>query len=383
MNASIETLTPEILTPLQELAERSLVITFKGELQRNDINEEFKEAARIALASINLELNTDEDFAVAETNIKACKLTEDKLKNLLDDIISGNEDVSQVKETLTKMVSAFGERRLTLANKVKQRKEAKKREITDAGKKELSRVIALSPLSKVFIADTKAIDNATKNKSKYSVMEECVNAVVVQQIAALAWMEVMYAKNIELIESSIVKFPGIYPDKGGLALEETDKLELIIDQRETKQTLLLKEQEEKRIEDARIAKEKADKAEADRIARENAAKEVEERVAAEKAPAPAQDVKETIIHVQAPVRHKIAPDPFTEAVFDQKPPAPSFDFGDILDSTEIPPPPTSDKGPHKVITVQFNGESEAAQTIIDMLLKIPGVVGADWEYARN
>lgn len=38
-------------------------------------------------------------------------------------------------------------------------------------------------------------------------------------------------------------------------------------------------------------------------------------------------------------------------------------------------------GPNKTITAQFKGDVEAARAIIDMLLKIPGVVGADWDYA--
>lgn len=52
---------------------------------------------------------------------------------------------------------------------------------------------------------------------------------------------------------------------------------------------------------------------------------------------------------------EIAPDPFLNAEFD-------------LD-------------PHKIITIEFNGSSEAAQTIVNMLLKIHGVVGAEWDYA--
>lgn len=268
------------LTPLQTLAGKELIVTFTGQLQRNDITEEFEKAAQIALDSISLDLNTDEDFEVAKGNVNACKETEDKLKKLKADIISGNEDIAKVEETLSNMILGFGIKRTTLKKKIKDRKTEKKKEITDAGKKELVRVVSLSEISNVFIPNNRAIDDAIKNKSLYSVMEDCVSKVVIEEIERLAWMELSYIRNIKLIEKSLINFPGIYPDKGLLARESTDKLELIIQAREDKQTLLLKEQAEKaavkKLEDERIAKEKAEQEEKDRLAKIEADRTAEE-----------------------------------------------------------------------------------------------------------
>ena len=54
------------------------------------------------------------------------------------------------------------------------------------------------------------------------------------------------------------------------------------------------------------------------------------------------------------MKKEIAPDPFLNAEFD--------------------------KGPHKIITVQFNGSSEEVEAVISDILDRPGVVCADWEY---
>ena len=152
MSEIIETTLVE-LSPLQELATLQPVVTFTGALQKNDITPEYIAKVKTAIASINTDLNTDEDFAVATTNSKACKVAEDHLSNLLNKIVSGNKDIAQVTEDVNGIIADLSRTRLTIDKKVKERKISLKKEITDAGKNELKRVIALSGIPGIFKPD--------------------------------------------------------------------------------------------------------------------------------------------------------------------------------------------------------------------------------------
>ena len=259
MNEIIE-MEPELL-PLQELANISPVVTFTVDLQKNDITPEYIAKAKNAIASINTNLNTDEDFVVAKKNSEACKTAEIHLSNLLTKIINGNEDISKINGDIQGIIADLSWTRLTINKKVKDRNVTLKNEITDAGKKELSRVISLTTMRGIFNPDMKSIDDCIFSMRSYDKMREKVAANVIYQVYNLAWSEVAYHKNNALIDSSLAKYPGIHADRKVIVLEPTDKLELMIAQRESSQELLLKKQEEDRIakakaEEIRIAAEK-------------------------------------------------------------------------------------------------------------------------------
>jgi len=263
-------MTPEILSPIELLGDSAVAIRAEGNVVVTGLTDEFKINIAASLVWMDNDLLTDDDFDRAKKDIKDSKTLENRLKTAVDDMINGQKEVAETKELVDGYVAELSTKRLNLNTSVKTRDIAKKKEITGNGKSHVERVLSLTSVERVWSFDTSVIDNAIKNKKKYHIMEESVNLAVIDLIERLAWFEYMYDNNANLIAESLVRVPTLkYHDKNVLLIEDTKTLKLTIIARELEQELILKEEAERRaakkIEDDRIAKEKADKEESDRL----------------------------------------------------------------------------------------------------------------------
>lgn len=250
---------------MKQLEEKRLVIRISGAVQQSNLAE-FEETALAVIASINTNLQTDDDFAQAEENIKSCQLIETRLKNAKNDALNNTKEISDLISTIDRLDAKFRQTRLDLNGKVKTEKESRKNEILSAARKELESAVSQSPVKHGFAIDFKALQEAIKGKRFLSKMREAVNEVVQSQLFQLTALEANYAHNIFIIEQSEKEYPGLFPDKKNLALSAPEVVSAMIESRVMKFKFDIAERERK-------AKEEAErKAERERLAKEAEAK---------------------------------------------------------------------------------------------------------------
>ncbi|WP_333679924.1 YqaJ viral recombinase family protein [Dyella sp.] len=95
---------------------------------------DFKAHAMAVLDGINRDLQTDEDFADAEQTVKWAKTVEDKLEAAKAHALSQTADIEAVFRTIDDVSAETRRIRLELDKLVKDRKEARRGEIVDAGR---------------------------------------------------------------------------------------------------------------------------------------------------------------------------------------------------------------------------------------------------------
>lgn len=285
----------EVLTPFQTLTENAVAIRAEGEVQVIGLTDEFKENITTALAWMDNPLETDEDFERAKQDIKDSAEIEKRLKTALDDMLSGQESVAKTSAYIKGSIKSFADKRKDLNTASTKRAKEKRKEITDKGKQEIAKTIALTSVSRIFTSDPALIDNAIKRRNSYTIMEEEVAKVILSEIARLAWFERQYNANVQLLADSTSRVPTLkYHDRSALLVEDSKTLELIISSRENEHLLALKE-------------------EADRKAKADVVEKVSEEVTEPPKP----------INIQAPPPPKpptISPSPFAEATFTEDPP---------------------------------------------------------------
>lgn len=94
---------------------------------------EFRERALTAIAAVNRDLQTDDDFATAELTVKAFKSGEDMLEATRQQILGQMADVNEVMRTIDEVQAELRRVRLDLDKLVTREKDSRKSEIVQAG----------------------------------------------------------------------------------------------------------------------------------------------------------------------------------------------------------------------------------------------------------
>jgi len=94
---------------------------------------EFRENAMAVLGAINRDLQTDEDFADAETTVKWCKGVEDRLESAKANVLAQMQSVDEVCRTIDSVSAETRKVRLELDRLVKAEKEHRRAEIVADG----------------------------------------------------------------------------------------------------------------------------------------------------------------------------------------------------------------------------------------------------------
>jgi hypothetical protein len=109
-----------------------LTIETRGEVIASNVDE-FRELVRGALANINRELKTDEEFGQAELDVKALKGAEDAVKAAKEKALADAEQLNALFRALDETGEEIRAPRLELEKLIAKRKEEVKNElITDA-----------------------------------------------------------------------------------------------------------------------------------------------------------------------------------------------------------------------------------------------------------
>ncbi len=110
----------------------ALRIEAKGMVTASNMDE-FREHAMAVLGQINRDLQTDEDFANAESTVKWCSGVEDRLAAAKANVLAQMADVDAVCRTIDDVSAETRRIRLELDKLVKAEKENRKAQIVQAG----------------------------------------------------------------------------------------------------------------------------------------------------------------------------------------------------------------------------------------------------------
>ena len=110
----------------------ALRIEAKGMVTASNMAE-FREHAMAVLGQINRNLQTDEDFADAESTVKWCSGVEDRLSSAKANVLAQMADVDAVCRTIDDVQAETRRIRLELDRLVKAEKENRKAQIVQAG----------------------------------------------------------------------------------------------------------------------------------------------------------------------------------------------------------------------------------------------------------
>lgn len=106
----------------------SLSVVARGVVEFSN-HREFKERALAAIAAVNRNLQTDDDFATAELTVKAFRAGEDGLEAARAQILGQMASVSEVMETIDTVQAELRRVRLDLEKLVKTEKERRKADL--------------------------------------------------------------------------------------------------------------------------------------------------------------------------------------------------------------------------------------------------------------
>lgn len=161
----------------------------------------FKAASLELVERSKKKLESDQDFADAESMVKILKGTEEKLAVTCDNVLGQIQDVDAFVKDLREISELMRQARLTLDKQVKSRKEDIKREIAQKADAELSQY--LSDLSvgglRVSIQPvsfTDAMKNKRTIKSLHDAVDEALAAAKIDAVRVAGVME----KNLVIFE---------------------------------------------------------------------------------------------------------------------------------------------------------------------------------------
>lgn len=157
----------------------ALVVRTRGEVLESNLSA-YKAAASQYIANIKTELQTDEDFANAEENVKFCDKAEKDLEAAKSATIAQASSIDEVMRTIDFIQAELRSKRLSLEKLVKHRKEAIKKEIIDAGiealKNHISSIEAeISPMRMPLAFASADFYGAAKNKRTLSSLQNAVD----------------------------------------------------------------------------------------------------------------------------------------------------------------------------------------------------------------
>ena len=240
-------------------------------------------SVRAEIAKVNTDLKTDEDFAIAEQQVKDFKNAEDAIKAAQEAALSEAQDVRKLLDTTGEIIALLAKTRLDLDKQVKAQKAKVKEEITSRTRDGINKALAgcdarlQAAMRKVLRIDELdgVLAEATKGKKTLAGLEKGCAEVLANWTALIgkteAYMKARYAQ--------------IPADRLHLFADLDDLLALDSGFEDAIAARIAAEDERQVAEKSRLEAEAAAKAEAE--LREKIAAEERAKAAAETQPAPA------------------------------------------------------------------------------------------------
>lgn len=251
----------------------ALYIAIQGGVTASNLPE-FKAVALGAIAAVNRDLRTDQDFADAEKSVKWCAEIESRIKAAKEHAMSQTASIDELFRALTEISDEAKRVRLDLDKLVKSRKETIKGEIVAGGVAAFAAHVrdlnAAMPAAYMPQVPTD-FGGCIKSLRTVDSIRNAVNSELARAKIAAGEIATRIHANVAAIKESGL----VVPDTAALVLKSPDDLAAVLAQRaaaeqakEEAQRARILAQEQARLEAEALAKVQV---EADRIASEKAA----------------------------------------------------------------------------------------------------------------
>jgi len=264
----------------------ALRININGAVTASNLPE-FKATALAAIASVNRDLQTDQDFADAEKAVKWCGEVESRLAVAKDHALSQTASIDELFRTMEDISAEARRVRLDLEKLVKARKEAIRGEIVAEGaaalRAHIAGLVAAMPAN-YMPAVPADFAGAVKGKRTVDSLRDAVATELAR--AKIAASEVATRIHDNLVAISAAAMPALFPDLSALVLKAPDDLAAVISSRKAAHEAAQAKRLE--AERERIRADEQAKAQREAAATAAAAQQERERIQAalESAPTP-------------------------------------------------------------------------------------------------
>lgn len=242
----------------------AIAVQIRGEVLTSNLPT-FIQKADAFIAQINTDLQTDEDFAIAEKTVKYCDKVEKELDLTKNAAIAQTASIDELLRTIDRIKEQFRTKRLVLEKLVKTQKEAiKTTAILDAKNKFSVHIADLENTIRPIrlIVDYPDLAGAAKNKRTLASLHDAIDTALANaKINASNVASALY-KKLEWFNSETTGYAFLFNDLQTIVYKEAEDFILLVKSRIEGH----KKAEEERIE----AERKRIQAEAEEKARREA-----------------------------------------------------------------------------------------------------------------
>lgn len=265
---------PEVVAPvipdLMELP--ALDIQLHGGIKSSNL-EIYQQSAHEFIENINTELETDEDFAVADKTVKFLKEAEDRIKLVKRQALSQTHDIEEIFNALDSMDSEFASKRKELDKKVKAEKENKKQAICNDATEQLLKYVtqANKLLGDEYIVHKVNFRLAIKSKRTLTSINNTVDSTLAEAKIEVKNLMRIAEKNLNHYNIAATDHLFLFMDLKTLVFKDHETFVLIIkaridEHKENEETRLAAEREQLEKD---LAQKEIDDKNADQIRQDN------------------------------------------------------------------------------------------------------------------
>ncbi len=234
----------------------TLLVEVAGGIRKSNLPE-FREHALAVFASINTDLNSDQDFADADVTVKWCSGIEEKLELTKSHVLSQTQDIEQLFIAIDEMKEAARKTRLSLSNQIDTRKKAIRAEIvSDTQQKWIDHLATITNNLDGYSLPKISIDIAGSMKGKRTIttLRSAANDELARAKIEANRIAEQVRGNIKLLDDLAEEHQFLFNDKNQLIQKDADSLTAIV-----KLRIAEYDQEQKKIQEAKELKEKQEK----------------------------------------------------------------------------------------------------------------------------
>lgn len=211
-----------------------LIIKLKGEVTDTNFDE-WKNDLIAKLGKVNTELTTDDDFANAESDVKAIKAGEKSLKDAKASALEQADEIQKLFAAIDEVSGEARTARLALEKQIRTRKDEIKDEIVDTGVEAVRDYLQEQSETLQSVRhswfEKSAFEDAIKGKRTASSMQKAVTGLVVKIKGEMADRETIISENQKVIDGIDKQYSAVFQDEQSLLLMDSDALQSTIDER--------------------------------------------------------------------------------------------------------------------------------------------------------
>lgn len=213
----------------------ALQIKLTGEVTDTNF-EEWKKDLLAQIASSKRELSTDDDFAIAESDVKVIKAGEKTLKAAKQSALDQAAAIQKLFAAIDEVTEEARQARLALERQIKSRKEEIRDEIVDDGMQQIEDHLKqqnepFHEVNRDRFMDRQTLEDTTKGKRSAGSMQKAIDSAVaeVKEKIALKWASI--TANQKILDAIDSKYTLIFQDPNALLAMSDEDLQSTIKKR--------------------------------------------------------------------------------------------------------------------------------------------------------